>query len=373
MLFMILYGLNLLILLGMSTYLIIHIHQRGENVSQHILRLAENETSYLWDTLKDKGNFLFLGFSFAFIAVYKFARFTREREEEMIPNIMSSDLTIWLQKLLGTRGWIAEFFSYYYIYCQLTMIVCVYFIVYYSSKGRKGRPAWLYASAVLTCLFINYPLIWLFFPVAPPVRFSALGIETEAVKVREYYLPWSEELISANYSALPSGHMIIFFAGYFVAREEGFKDAKWFFLLGSAIMTLSVIYLGEHYLIDVLGSFVLVPVVMFPLTSLYDRFQAHRLTITEAVPKRPHLPLLSEEKILGRAVLVSGILAVFMLLPQVTFSHVAPVSPFYLVPLTFFAFAIFVFLLIALRRFFLGKSQPITVSSTAEASSTSVD
>ncbi|MFX0115649.1 MAG: phosphatase PAP2 family protein [Candidatus Hodarchaeota archaeon] len=373
MLFLILYALNLLTLLAASVLLVLRIHQSGETAIDRLWQLTESETSYLFKTLKDKGNFLFLGFSFLFIAVYKFARFTGEREEDMAPNIMSPDLTVWLQKFLGTRGWIAEFLSYYYVYWQLVTIVCVYFIVYYSARGRKGRPAWLYAFTVLTCLFINYPLIWLFFPVAPPVRFPALGIETEAVQVREHYLPWSEELISANYSALPSGHMIVIFSGYFVAREEGFEDAKWFFLLGSLLMTLTVVYLGDHYLIDVLGSFVLVPTVLFPATYFYDRFQAWRAAPRHSFPKTLSNPALTEERLLGRIVFVTGVLAVFMLLPQVAFSHIAPVSPFYLVPLTLFAVAIFIFLLVAIRRYFLNRTKTESASSSTKVSPTSSD
>lgn len=373
MLFLILFALNLTILLGTAVLLSIHIHERGETAYRCFWQLAENETSYLLATLKDKGNFLFLGVSFLFIAFYKFAKFTSEREEEMAPNIMSPDLTIWLQKLLGTRGWIAEFLSYYYVYWQLTTIVCVYFVVYYSAKGRKRRPAWLYAFAVLVCLGINYPLIWLFFPVAPPVRFPALGIETEAVQVREHYLPWSEELISANYSALPSGHMIIFFSGYFIAREEGFNDAKWFFLLGSFVMTFTVVYLGDHYLIDVLASFVLVPAVMFPANALYDRFKTWKQTSPNEIPMIRPSPHLSQDKILGRIVFVSCLLVLFMLLPQVTFSHVLPVSPFYLVPLTIFGLAIFLFLGIAIRKYLLNKQKPETIPAGSETPSSAID
>lgn len=373
MLFLILYALNLLTLLGAATLLSIQIHQSGDAVIDQFWQFAENETSYLLRILKDKGNFLFLGFSFVFIAVYKFAEFTGEREEEMAPNIMSPDLTVWLQQTLGTRGWIAEFLSYYYVYWQLTTIVCVYFTVYYSARGKKGRPAWLYAFAVLTCLFINYPIIWLFFPVAPPVRFPALGIETEAVSVRDHYLPWSEELISANYSALPSGHMIIIFSGYFVAREEAFEDAKWFFLIGSLIMTLTVVYLGDHYLIDVIGSFVLVPAVLFPAAYLYDRFQARKTALHSNVLEQSTIPSLSREIVLGRIVFVTGVLGIFMLLPQVAFSHIAPVSPFYLVPLTLFAVALFVFLLVAIRKYFLNKEKPEVATSGSKVSPTTVD
>jgi len=140
-----------------------------------------------------------------------------------------------------------------------------------------GYPFLLYATAWILAqnqrLFTRYLLvfsvcqslallIWFFHPTAPP-RLAVRGVRAVRVQVCGF----SESFNTFAYGAFPSMHAAHGLVSLlFVWKEE--KCRKWWaFVL--ACMVFSSVYLGEHYLSDVLAGFALGGAV-FGLVSFLD-------------------------------------------------------------------------------------------------------
>jgi len=193
--------------------------------------------------MQEKKNFV-LGIAVVFIPLIYESLGIIELEKNMIPYTLSPLLTRELQSFLGTDGVIAYFSSYYYFLVQLLILGSLGTVIFFSKKP------WVYFMAVLICFGID-SLFYFFFPLAPPVRTG------EAVPVRLILFPISDHVITAKYSAFPSGHIMSTFMGFLICRKEGFRKMEILFLTNTVIMSFIIVYLGEHYLIDSFGGILL--------------------------------------------------------------------------------------------------------------------
>lgn len=119
---------------------------------------------------------------------------------------------------------------------------------------RRKSHAEEYASAFLACGYLGFS-IYLLFPVVPP-RLALTGVE--AVQP-----PWASgtwetagEWFCANqYAAMPSLHCAFPFLSYLYLRARSYRLRRLFAAM-SVWLFLGTIYLGEHYLSDVIGGVV---------------------------------------------------------------------------------------------------------------------
>ena len=160
------------------------------------------------------------------------------------------------------------FASYYYIFMMMTNIASLAFVSYFAPRGAKGRDCWVYVSAFLIGGFVD-TLIYLIYPVAPPIRVSR-HLERGVVQIRNEILPWSDALITLKYSAFPSGHVFYTLFGYLVCREEKFRKAGWYYLTNACVFSFIILYLGEHYWFDIVGSIILAVTVFYITTRIID-------------------------------------------------------------------------------------------------------
>ncbi len=189
-------------------------------------------------------------------------------ESQMIPHTFSPGVTLWLQERLGTDGLMAWFASLYYNFPMIINIALFFFVMYFAPKGNKGRDGWIYGVCILLGFLVEL-IIYLAYPVAPPIRVPEY-INQGVVQVRLNKLPWSDNLITLKYNALPSGHMIYSILGYLVCKEEGFTKPGYFYLMNTIIFSFIILYLGEHYWIDIIGSLIVTISVFFLPTRFYD-------------------------------------------------------------------------------------------------------
>jgi len=193
--------------------------------------------------ISDRKNIIFGGSIFFVPILYELFG-SMDIEKNITPYTFPATITNCLQSFLGTEGVIAHMVSYYYFFIYLFVISGLAFAIFFAQKP------WIYSFAVLISLCIE-SAIYLIFPLAPPVRTRA------AVPIRLNLFHTSDHFVAIKYSAFPSGHIMISFLGFLICRKENFKKTEMFYLLNTLLMSVIVLYLGEHYLIDVFGGILL--------------------------------------------------------------------------------------------------------------------
>lgn len=182
---------------------------------------------------------------------YELMRFV-PLEDTLTPHTFSMAPTLFLQKILGTDGIVAIAASYYYVIPHVLLLVGLLVMIFFS----KNRPPWYYFTIAIMIYVIDFAISTLF-PVAPPVR---LAIH-DYVPIRIEHFPLSETTITAHYSALPSGHIFTSVFGALIAKLEGWKRTYYIYLANTVIMTVVIVYTGDHYLIDSFASIALVAAI----------------------------------------------------------------------------------------------------------------
>lgn len=125
---------------------------------------------------------------------------------------------------------------------------------YISYKRRSIFPIVFFSVTALTSSLASHALKILLERPRPPYAYAIAPIEHT----------WS----------FPSGHTMnaVLITGIF-AVIIGSKQAYWLAFCFSFLMGFSRIYLGHHWLSDVLGSFAISLCLLFPITFWFFRFQ----------------------------------------------------------------------------------------------------
>ncbi|MEA1993785.1 MAG: phosphatase PAP2 family protein [Euryarchaeota archaeon] len=165
-------------------------------------------------------------------------------ENDIQPHIMPAKTTLALQGYIGTDGFIATVSSYFYVYGHIFALLLLAGVIFFSKDQKTNMLAVVISFALESLIYLIYPL-------APPIRTMA------AVPIRVLVFPTSETLISIKYSAFPSGHIIKSALAYLICRRENFFKMSYIYAANTILVSLVVLYLGEHYAVDVVGGILL--------------------------------------------------------------------------------------------------------------------
>ncbi|MFX0115799.1 MAG: phosphatase PAP2 family protein [Candidatus Hodarchaeota archaeon] len=173
---------------------------------------------------------------------------------------------------VGKDHWFSIFSTWYYTW----LFVCINIGsgIYILMLNKKRREPWIYLLC-FTSLFIIDTILYYIFPVAPPVRYL------DGYNIRAEILPHSETMISIDYNALPSAHIWILAIPWCITiAERHWKLTAWY-SFHMVLMTIVVVYLGDHYLIDCIVALILTVIVFVTLVKIYDwRNGYHTVGIT---------------------------------------------------------------------------------------------
>lgn len=217
----------------------------------------------------DRKNIILGTFTFFIPVLYELFGFVGT-EQSIIPYTLPATVTNSLQNIFGTKGVMAYFASYYYFFVQLLVLGGLACVIFFTEKP------WVYFLAASICFIVD-STIYLIFPLAPPVRIGA------AVPIRLNLFHVSDYIITAKYSAFPSGHMMASFLGFLICRKENFKKIEALYIMNTLIMSFVVVYLGEHYLVDLFGG-ILLAVFAFKMANYIGK----KYMTTESQPLSPY-------------------------------------------------------------------------------------
>ncbi|MFX1283856.1 MAG: phosphatase PAP2 family protein [Promethearchaeota archaeon] len=135
--------------------------------------------------------------------------------------------------------------------------------------GLQGKEAWRYGVMVLSAWGTSMTIQFLY-PVVVPIRWNEFDRELPVVPIRLLKFKQSDNVNGLLYNGLPSNHFGMMLAGallcFFFSLNDpwlGWYIGILFFLTLATIFCFSVIYLGEHYIWDLIASiFVYVPIMV---------------------------------------------------------------------------------------------------------------
>ena len=197
--------------------------------------------------------------------------------------------TITLQHALWTTGH-PHVWDYVAVLVYLTYFivpVTIAAILWYRARGLFGRYVSLWIGLSFLGLF-TYAL----YPASPPWLASRQGFLPHVVRIT----PKMTAVLGANLSrvmdsqryvnkvaAVPSLHAAtaLLITLFFWSRTRRWR---WLLALYPVAMAVSLVYLGEHYVSDVLLGWVYAIVVFFVGNRLYDRWAAARAARAARAP-----------------------------------------------------------------------------------------
>ena len=145
-----------------------------------------------------------------------------------------------------------------FLHFPLPLILAFYLWI----KDRQQY--WKFIVALLTLSFAAF-ITFLIFPAAPPWYAAQKAGLIQVYKIIDYVVRsvgWGWHLSQIYYqinpnpvAAIPSLHSAYPWLVYLALRQFN-KKLSWFFLPYPFLVWLSVVYLGEHYVIDVLAGIV---------------------------------------------------------------------------------------------------------------------
>jgi hypothetical protein len=155
----------------------------------------------------------------------------------------------------GTLEWFDYFFYFTYMFHFLSPFLLA--IVIWKYRPTKY---WHYVGALLALSYAGF-VTYVLYPAAPPWMASEMGLIPKISKLStDIWWNWGVHSIPTIYSqlnpnpvaAVPSLHCAYpTLALFFVHKLFGWKFSLPFFLYPASVW-LGVVYLGEHYVIDVI-------------------------------------------------------------------------------------------------------------------------
>jgi membrane-associated phospholipid phosphatase len=142
--------------------------------------------------------------------------------------------------------------------------------------GLQGSDAWRYGVMVLTSWGTSMTIQFMF-PVIVPNRWDKFDRELPVIPIRLLKFKQSDNVNGLLYNGLPSNHLGMMLAGALLCLFFSFNDhwIGWylgvvFFLTLALFFCFSVIYLGEHYIWDLVASVIVYVPIMTILKIILD-------------------------------------------------------------------------------------------------------
>ncbi|MFW9928325.1 MAG: phosphatase PAP2 family protein, partial [Candidatus Thorarchaeota archaeon] len=168
---------------------------------------------------------------------------------------LSPNHTIWLQNKFRSK-YMDIFTSYIWFLVFIFAIFSLYFFCLFQGKNmwKIGFPAVL---ALNSALFVQ-----LIYPVVVPVRYPDFNKELEGFEIIRLNLSKSSDTFNGFlYNGFPSNHLGLVITAIWLCWVSNSLD-PWIgweviiivFIIVAIIFSFSVLYLGEHYLYDLLGA-----------------------------------------------------------------------------------------------------------------------
>ncbi len=120
-----------------------------------------------------------------------------------------------------------------------------------------------YAALMVGIMYAGL-LVFFLVPTTPPWLAARTGYLSEAYRVMDFvggrvsadtYRTFAAPLAEPNaVAAMPSIHMAVTFAMYLWARDNGYRKLAPWLLAYTVVMGVSLVYLAEHYVLDLLAG-----------------------------------------------------------------------------------------------------------------------
>jgi membrane-associated phospholipid phosphatase len=197
--------------------------------------------------------------------------------------------TVWLQTQFfdpAQIGWLDRAATYvHWSYFVLPHLFAAH--LFFGKRHLFERYVLLFVGVLLTGL-----VIYFIFPAAPPWVASLTGHLDPTYKVVtevgsewnvNLYERFESQIRSSNpVAAMPSLHMAVSFAILLIAFR-----VNWFLgtlaLLYNAAMAFSLVYLGEHYVVDIVAG-VIVTITVYAVLSGWSAVHARLRPVAVAIP-----------------------------------------------------------------------------------------
>ncbi|MGD0242321.1 MAG: phosphatase PAP2 family protein [Streptosporangiaceae bacterium] len=194
------------------------------------------------------------------------------------------DPTQWLQAHLGSLHWLAVACTVVY-FCHFLIPIAVGMVLWLVDRVQFLR----YTVALLAMSFAAF-VVFLLVPVAPPWLADKHGLLSgvhSLIDLPSAVSPYYNHLNPDPVAAFPSLHAAYPLLGALalwpVTRRGGGLALAW-----SATVWFSVVYLGQHYVTDVIGGIVFAVGTWLVVTKLVARFvPALRRRPADAAPIEP--------------------------------------------------------------------------------------
>ena len=182
--------------------------------------------------------------------VKKRAIFLNPRPTQILQNHLRSKI----MDIITSHVW----FWFFVIAILLEMFIC----------GMQGQHAWRFGLPIMVSWMVSMT-IQLLVPVVVPIRWEDFGRPNPVETIRFSVFKSSDKANGLLYNGLPSNHLGLMIAGFILCILVALRNPHpfWLFLAAffvfiSVFFSFSVIYLGEHYIHDLIVSCILFPPIV---------------------------------------------------------------------------------------------------------------
>lgn len=228
---------------------------------RRLLRLTTQEF------VKERKNVALLLLGIVYFAFYQTRQFSENLQKIAADSIIFSAsvteaLQVYVLNHFPNTFWIIDWVvSLLYVFA-FTFVLASLLLTMITT----GREAWRYGLAWLACGLAQF-LLQVMFPVLVPIRSSK-----DIRPIRKEIWPWSEKLVGIKYGGIPSGHFGYSLFGILLTRRISYRRMNILYILNTLIFPPIVLYLGEHYIVDLVVSAILFPVIYFVTLRVIEHF-----------------------------------------------------------------------------------------------------
>ncbi len=232
------------------------------------IRSLREFTKLTWKEFSgERKNVLLLIFGIIYVAFYQTRQLSENRREIASDAItfsasVTETLQVFVLNHFPNTFWIFDWIvSLLYVFAFTFVLVTLVLTII-----TTGREAWRYGIALLACSFLQISLQVLV-PVLVPIRWNI-----DIRPIRKEIWPWSEKLIGIKFGGIPSGHFGYSIFGVLLAKQIKYRRMFVFYLINSLLFPPIVLYLGEHYVVDLVASLILFPTLYYVVLKMITHY-----------------------------------------------------------------------------------------------------